>query len=153
MLWTHLDTSAHPQLALPGQLTSKGRGYRVTPRTVALDPWSAEVLGDWRAERLAKDAPGEASHVAPQRSVIYTGDKALDSASARIAADQQVGKAVDVADLGRELGFSAGSLRLWAAARHVTGFATLITGADVAGIDPFALHRQVTRGCDRGRRR
>jgi hypothetical protein len=47
----------------------------------------------------------------------------------------------------------AGSVRLWAAARHVTGFATLIDGAAVAGIDPFALHRQVSRGNDRGHAR
>jgi hypothetical protein len=97
-------------------------------------------------ERLAKDKPNGTSHVAPQRSVIYTGSKALDSASARIAADQQVGKAVDVADLSREIGFSAGSLRLWAAARHVTEFAALLTGANVAGVDPLVLHRHITRG-------
>jgi hypothetical protein len=145
VLWTHIDTSASPQLALPGQLASKGDTYRIAPRTITLDPWPAEVLSNWRAERLAKDKPGEASHVDPQRSVIYTGGKALDSASARIAADQQVGKAVDVADLGRETGFSAGSLRLWAAAHHVTEFATLINGANIVGIDPFTLHRQMTR--------
>jgi hypothetical protein len=51
---------------------------------------------------------------------------------------------LDIADLGREIGVSAGSLRLWAAARHVTGFASLIDGATVAGIDPFALDRLIT---------
>jgi hypothetical protein len=54
-----------------------------------------------------------------------------------------------------DAGFSAGSLRLWAAARHVTGFATLIDGASIAGIDPFTLHRHITRsrsgGLARGR--
>jgi hypothetical protein len=51
---------------------------------------------------------------------------------------------LDIADLGREIGVSAGSLRLWAAAHHVTGFASLIDGANVAGIDPFALDRLTT---------
>jgi hypothetical protein len=100
-----------------------------------------------------KDKPGKASHVAPERSVIYAGGQALDSASARLAADHQIGEAVEIVDLSRELGFSAGSLRLWAATRHVTGFASLIEGATIAGIDPFALRRQVTRGNDREHKR
>lgn len=80
--------------------------------------------------------------------MLYTGAQPLDSKSAHSAAHQQVGKAVTIADLGRDVGFSAGSLRLWAAARHVTGFATLIDGAHVAGVDPFLLHRQFIRGTE-----
>ena len=103
-------------------------------------------------ERRAKDEPDKASNVDPATSVLFTGKEPLDSDSAQEAADRQIRRAFAIADLGRELGFSAGSLRLWAAARHVTGFATLITGADVAGIDPLVLHRQLGRGTDRGRR-
>ncbi|MGZ4567467.1 MAG: hypothetical protein ACXVFZ_11805, partial [Blastococcus sp.] len=146
VLWAHTETGQSPQLALPGQLAAAGPGrHRIAPRTVALDPWATEALTDWRTERQAKDKPGKTSHVASERSVIYTGGQALDSPSARVAADQQIGKAVTIADLNRELGFSAGSLRLWAAARHVTGFANLLGAAAIAGIDPLVLHRQVTR--------
>jgi hypothetical protein len=150
VLWAHVQTEATPQMSLPGQLATTGPAqHRIAPRTVALDPWAAEALADWRTERGAKDKPGNASRVASGRSVIYTGGKALDSDSARIAADQQIGKAVQIADLNRELGFSAGSLRLWAAARHVNEFATLIHAADIAGLDPLELHRQITRAADR----
>ncbi|SDC45227.1 hypothetical protein SAMN05660690_1494 [Geodermatophilus telluris] len=150
VLWAHVQTDATPQMSLPGQLAVTGPTlHRIAPRTVALDPWAAEALTDWRTERKAKDKPGNASRVASGQSVIYTGGKALDSDSARIAADQQIGKAVEIADLNRELGFSAGSLRLWAAARHVTEFASLIHAAAIAGIDPLELHRQMIRAADR----
>jgi hypothetical protein len=118
---------------------------RIDARIVTLDPWAAEVLTDWHTELQAKDKRGKTSRAASTSSVIYTGKQTLDSNSAHAGADQQVRKAFVIADLGRELGFSAGSLRLWAAARHVAGFATLITGATIAGIDPFTLHRLVTR--------
>jgi hypothetical protein len=150
VLWGHVETTGDvSQIALPGSpLAADTTEPRIAPRTVALDPWNAEALTDWHAERHAKDKPGKASNVDPTTSVLFTGKKPLNSDSAQKAADQQVRKAFTIADLERELGFSAGSLRLWAAARHVTGFVTLITGADVAGIDPFVLHRQVTRGSD-----
>jgi hypothetical protein len=48
----------------------------------------------------------------------------------------------------RELGSSAGSLRLWAAG-HVNGFADLLDAAALAGIDPLDRHRQFTRGTGR----
>lgn len=150
VLWAHFQTDQSPQLTFPGQLAATGRAqYRIAPRTVALDTWSTDALTDWRTERQTKDKAGQDSRVAPERSILYTGDKALDSASARIAADQQVGKAVDIADLNRDLGFSVGSLRLWAAARHVTGFADLLHAATIAGIDPLALHCQIARGTGR----
>lgn len=150
VLWSHICTGATPHLSLPGHPAATDPGqHRIAPRTVALDRWATEFLTDWHTERRTKDKPGHVSNVDPERSVIYTGKQALNSASARIAADQQIGKAVDIADLNRETGFSASSLRLWAAARHVTGFGTLIDGATIAGIDPFALHRQISRGRDR----
>jgi hypothetical protein len=34
---------------------------------------------------------------------------------------------------------------------QVTGFATLITGAEIAGIDPFLLHGHITRTTAHGR--
>jgi len=46
---------------------------------------------------------------------------------------------------------AAHHLRLWAAGRQVTGFADLPRAAAVAGIDPFALHDQITRSYRRGR--
>ena len=97
----------------------------------------------------AKDQLGQDSRVAPERSIVYTGGKALGSASTRIAADQQVGKAVAIADLNRELGFSAGSLRLRVAAGRITAFADLPEAADIAGIEPLALHRRFPRGTGR----
>jgi hypothetical protein len=126
---------------------------RIEARIVTLDPWEAEVLTDWHTELQAKDKPGKTSRVASATSVLYTGKQALDSNSAHADVDQQIRKAVTIADLGRETGISAGSLRLWAAARHVTEFATLVDAAAVAGIDPLALHRQIVRGADRSRRR
>ena len=147
VLWGHADlTGDVPQLALAGSPSATNdHEARIEARIVTLDPWAAEVLTDWHTELQAKDKPGKTSRVAPTTSVLYTGKQALDSNSAHAAVDQQIRKAVTIADLGRETGFSAGSLRLWAAARHVTGFATLINGATVAGIDPFTLHRKVTR--------
>ncbi|WP_346621526.1 hypothetical protein [Blastococcus montanus] len=155
VLWGHADlTGDARQLALAGSPSATNDDEaRIEARIVTLDPWEAEVLTDWHTELQAKDKPGKTSRVAPATSVLYTGKQALDSNSAHVGADQQVRKAFAIADLGRELGFSAGSLRLWAAARHVTSFATLITGATIAGIDPFTLHRQVTRGNDHGRAR
>ena len=70
------------------------------------------------------------------------GNKSRDKSKDNAGDDSA---APETHDLDREIGFAAGSLRLWAAARHVTGFATRITGVEVAGIDPFAFHRQVTR--------
>ena len=151
VLWGHADvTGGVPQLALAGSPSATNDDEaRIEARIVTLDPWEAEVLTDWHTELQAKDRPGKTSRVAPATSVLYTGKQALDSNSAHAGVDQQIRKAVAIADLGRETGFSAGSLRLWAAARHVTEFATLIDGADIAGINPFVLHRQVTRGSGR----
>ncbi|MGY2082985.1 hypothetical protein [Blastococcus sp. SYSU DS0539] len=147
VLWEHADlTGDVPQLVLAGSPSATNDDEaRIDARIVSLDPWAVEVITDWHTELEAKDKPGRTSRVAPATSVLYTGKQALDSSSAHAGVDQQVRKAVSIADLGRELGFSAGSLRLWAAARHVTGFATLITGANIAGIDPFTLHRKVAR--------
>ncbi len=147
VLWEHADlTGDVPQLALAGSPSATiDDEARIDARIVTLDPWAAEVLTDWHTELQAKDKPGKSSRVASATSVLYTGKQALDSNSAHAAVDQQIRKAVTIADLGRETGFSASSLRLWAAARHVTEFATLITGANTAGIDPFTLHRRVTR--------
>lgn len=155
VLWAHADlTDDVPQLALTGSPSATNDDEaRIKPRIVTLDPWAAEVLTDWHTELQAKNKPDKTSRVASATSVLYTGKQALDSNSAHAGVDQQVRKAAAIADLGRETGFSAGSLRLWAAARHVTEFASLITGASIAGIDPFALHRQFTRGNDRGRSR
>jgi hypothetical protein len=148
VIWEHADlTGDVPQLALAGSPSATNDDEaRIDARIVALDPWAAEVLTDWHTELSAKDKPGKSSRVASATSVLYTGKQALDSNSAHAAVDQQIRKAVTIADLGRETGFSAGSLRLWAAARHVTELATLITGANITGIDPFILHRQITRG-------
>ena len=69
----------------------------------------------------------------------------LNAEGAPVVLAQLVRKAFTIAELNRETGFSACSLRLWAAARHVTGFASLIDRANMAGIDPFVPHRKVTR--------
>ncbi len=153
MLWRHADlTGDVPQLALAASPSATNDDEaRIDARIVTLDPWAAEVLTDWQTELQAKDKPGNTSRVAPASSVLYTGKQALDSNSAHAAVDQQIRKAVTIADLGREAGFSAGSLRLWAPARQVTGFATLITGAEIAGIDPFLLHGHITRTTAHGR--
>jgi hypothetical protein len=147
VLWEHADLTGNaPQLALAGSPSATNHDEaRIDARIVTVEPWAAEVLTDWHTELSAKDKPGKTSRVASATSVLYAGTQALDSNSAHAAVDQQIRKAVTIADLGRETGFSAGSLRLWAAARHVTEFATLITGANIAGIDPFTLHRRVTR--------
>lgn len=146
VLWGQADLAGDaPQLALAGSPSATNDEARIDARIVTLDPWAAEVLTDWHAELQAKDKPGKTSRVAPTTSVLYTGKQALDSNSAHAGVDQQIRKAVTIADLSREPGFSAGSLRLWAAARHVTEFASLITGANIAGIDSFTLHRKVTR--------
>jgi hypothetical protein len=151
-LWGQADLAGDvPQLALAGSPSvTNDDEARIDARIVTLDPWAAEVLTDWHAELSAKDKPGETSRVAPTTSVLYTGKQALDSNSAHASVDQQIRKAVAIADLGHETGFSAGSLRLWAAARHVTCFATLVDGASIAGIDPFTLHRHITRSRSRG---
>ena len=146
VLWEHADITGDdvPQIALVGSpRVADDDEARIDTRIVTLDPWAAEVLTDWHAELSANDRSG--SRAADAASVLYTGAQPLDSKSAHSAADQQVRKAVTIADLGRETGFSSGSLRLWAAARHVTGFVTLIDGAAVVGLDPLVLHRQMTR--------
>ncbi|SDF60307.1 hypothetical protein SAMN05660662_2675 [Blastococcus aurantiacus] len=147
VLWGHAGlTGDVPQLTLAGSPSATNDDEaRIDARIVTLDRWEAEALTDWHTEVSAKDKPGKTSRAASATSVLYTGAQALDSNSAHAAVDQQVRKAFTIADLGRELGLSAGSLRLWAAARHVTEFATLITGANITGIDPFTLHRRVTR--------
>lgn len=130
-----------------GRAVAPGREEtHIAARTRPLDRWAAQSLADWRAERSA------VRPVHPDSSVLYSGQQALTSDSAQISADQQVRKAFQIADLNREAGLTAGSLRMWAAARLVTDFPSLADGAEAAGVDPLTLHRQVTQQGERGLR-
>ena len=141
VLWRHItDTTVQ----LPGRRAQEGREETaISPRTVALDAWGAEALGEWRDERSAH------RELLPDASALYTGNHALDSETAGICVDQQVRKALRIADLRREPGLTAGSLRLWAAARHVDAWVDLETGAATAGVARHTLHRQISQLGDR----
>ena len=145
VLWRQLQNH---DMDLAGRCAEPGREETaIAARTVRLDDWAATVLEDWRQER------SEVRPVDPSASILYNGAQTLDSLSAQASADKQVRKALEIADLVREVGLSAGSLRLWAAARHVTTFASLEAGAAAAGIEPLTLLRQITQQGDRGFRR
>lgn len=145
VLWRHLQDH---NMDLAGRYADPGRQETaIAARTVHLDTWAKEALEDWRQER------SEVRPIDPNASVLYNGAQTLDSLSAQVSADKQVRKALQIADLDREVGLSAGSLRMWAAARHITTFAALETGAATAGIEPLTLLRQITQQGDRGFRR
>lgn len=145
VLWRNLHDDS---VDLPGRAVTNGRKEgAIVARTITLDTWSIQALADWRDEQSKVRAVGARS------SVLYNGKQQLDSYSAQVSADQQVRKALEIADLRREPGLSAGSLRLWAAARHVTTFAQMETGATLAGIEPLTLHRQITQQGERGLQR
>ena len=145
VLWRHLKEH---NMDLAGRYADPGRQETtIAARTVHLDNWAADALENWWQER------SEVRPIDRGASVLYTGAQALDSLSAQVSADKQVRKALQIADLTRETGLSAGSLRMWAAARHITTFAGLETGAATAGIEPLTLLRQITQQGDRGFRR
>ncbi|MGB8650069.1 MAG: hypothetical protein WCD35_05345 [Mycobacteriales bacterium] len=142
VLWRHLAQGG--AVALPGRLAPPGREETaISARTVALDPWSQQALTDWQQERSINRP------VSADESVLYSGNQPLTSRSAQVCADQAIARAFEIADLRHENDITAGSLRLWAAARHVTTLATLPEGAAVAGVDPLTLHRQITQQGDR----
>jgi hypothetical protein len=142
--WRDLHDGA---VDLAGRPVEPGREETaIAARTVTLDPWAAQALAAWTRERNA------ASSDSPEASVLYRGDQELTSNSAGISTDQQVRKALQIADLRREPGLTVGSLRLWAAARLVTDVPTLVQGAAVAGVDPLTLHRQITQQGERALR-
>ena len=110
----------------------------IAARTVPLDPWAAQALAAWRTERSAHRP------VDPGASMLYGGNQMLTSNTAQACTDRQIAKAMDLADLRDQPGLTAGSLRLWAAARNITTLATLIEGAALAGVDPLTLRRHLT---------
>lgn len=145
VLWRDLHDDS---VDLPGRPLTNGRNESaIAARTIILDTWSIQALTDWRDEQ-SKVRP-----VGARSSVLYTGKQQLGSYSAQVSADQQVRKALEIADLRREPGLSAGSLRLWAAARHVSTFPELEAGATLAGIEPLTLHRQITQQGERSLQR
>ena len=89
----------------------------------------------------------------PTSSVLYSGAQSLVSNSAQVSTDKQIAKVLGIADLRHLDGLTAGSLRLWAATRHITDPYTLDAGAAAAGTEPLTLHRHVTQQGDRGLRR
>ena len=147
--WQHRNQASDAvTVTLPGRQDGLGREeVHIEARTVTLGAWESQALASLHTERAAFTPVDDAD------AIIYTGSQSLDSASARAATDQQIRKATTIADLTREVGFTAGSLRLWAAARHVTGFDTLITGAGIAGVDCLTLHRLITQQGGRGLQR
>jgi hypothetical protein len=145
VVWADTKTNCVP---LAGRVAEDGREETaITPRVAELDEWGTDALNAWRDEKCAV-RPFD-----PQGSVLYGGNDELTSNTAQVCVDQQVRKALQIADLRREPGLTAGSLRLWAGCRRVTDFASLAVGAEIAGVDPLTLHRQVTRQGERGLRR
>ena len=145
VLWQHLTTNAATSsLVLAGRIDeTHDHEKAIAPRTVTLDPWCADALQAWRAER------SEVRAVDPASSVVYAGAKSLLSNSAQVSTDRQIAKVLEIADLRHLEGLTAGSLRLWAATRHVTDLSTLVAGAAAADVDPLTLHRHITQQGDR----
>jgi hypothetical protein len=128
------DPTAAKVLPLSGN--GRSGASAIAARDVPLDDWQQQALGDWHAEVAAAGTP--------TGSILYTGRQELTSASAQSSADQLVGNAIAVADLDREAGLSAGSLRLWAAARRITRDEDVFAAARVYGTAPFRLFRDLT---------
>lgn len=134
-----LDHPQARQVSLPGRPTRTRTESTIDPRTNRLDPWEYQALAGWKAECSANGAPPATA------SVLYTGRQPLVGNSAQVSADCQIRKAFDIADLTGDPTLSAGSLRLWAAARHVTGWASLPLGAQILGVEPMTLHRWLSQ--------
>ncbi len=135
---THDDPQAR-QVSLPGRPTRTRTESTIDPRTNSLDPWEYQALADWKAECSANGPPPATA------SVLYSGRQPLIGNSAQAGTDRQIRKAFDIADLTGDPTLSAGSLRLWAAARHVTGWDTLPHGAQILGVEPMTLHRWMSQ--------
>lgn len=142
VLWRNLDL-AGGTITLPGRPADRGWAETaIAARSNDLDAWDAAALVNWHAERrLVRPLPSDAS-------VLYGGNQALTSNSAQICADQQVRKLLQVADLRREPGLSAGSFRYWAAARHAARHGLTAAGR-YAGVQPATLYRQLFQLGDR----
>ena len=133
------DLAGDAAVTLAGRpVATPGSEKLIAARTVTLDPWAAQALATWRTERSAHRP------VDPGASVLYGGNQMLISNTAQACADRQIAKAMELADLRDQPGLTAGSLRLWAAARNITTLATLIEGAALAGVDPLTLRRHLT---------
>ena len=142
ILWSDL---AGATLSLSGRIhPGHVAECNIAARTVTLDPWAASALAAWRAEKASARA------VDPSASMLYSGSQALTSNSAQVGTDQQVRKALAIADLENIPGLTAGSLRLWAACHTVTDYPSLQTAAAKAGVEPLTLHRQVSHLGERG---
>ena len=149
VLWEHLRTiDGDEMVQLAGRVDeNNGEEKAIARRTVPLDMWCVGALEAWRTER------SEVRPVDPTLSVLYSGAQSLVSNSAQVSTDKQIAKVLGIADLSDLDGLTAGSLRLWAATRHITDLYTLDAGAAAAGIEPLTLHRHVTQQGDRGLRR
>jgi len=130
---------------LPGRPTKTPTESTITPRSNHLGFWEYQVLADWKAECSANGAPSATA------SVLYTGRQPLIGNSAQVSADRQVRKAIDLADLSSDPTLTAGSLRLWAAARHVTGWDALPQAAQILGVEPHTLNRWLRQLGDQDR--
>lgn len=120
---------------LPGRPTKTPTEATIAPRTNRLDRWEYQALADWKAECSSNGAPPA------NASVLYTGRQPLVGNSAQVSADRQIRKALDLADLSSDPTLTAGSLRLWAATRHLTDWNALPHGAQILGVDPHTLNR------------
>lgn len=139
LLWEHMRPADAPtSVCLVGRVDGHGRTeLDIASRVVDLDDWQQQAFAAWLREN-ASQRP-----IAPTTPVLYGGRQATTSNSAQVGVDNQLGKALTIADLDDQVGLTANSFRLWAAARNVTNLPTLEAGAVLAGVAPLTLHRQI----------